>query len=48
MQGLEAGRASGATVIGIATTNSREKVSPIADLTVDSMEGMALSRLPRK
>ncbi|MCM1051894.1 MAG: HAD family phosphatase [Paenibacillus sp.] len=48
MQGLEAGRASGAMVIGIATTNPREKVSPIADLTVDSMAGMSLSRLPKK
>lgn len=46
MQGLEAARASGAKVIGIATTNSREKVSSMADLTVDSMAGMALSRLP--
>ena len=35
MQGLQAGRSSGATVVGIATTNPREKVAPLADITVD-------------
>ena len=35
LQGLQAGRSSGATVVGIATTNSREKVAPLADITVD-------------
>lgn len=35
LQGLQAGRSSGATVIGIATTNPREKVAPLADITVD-------------
>lgn len=48
MQGLQAGRASGATVIGIATTNPRYKVEPLSDLTVDSMEGMSMARLPEK
>lgn len=38
LQGLQAGRASGAMVIGIATTNPREKVSPLADITVDRFE----------
>lgn len=38
LQGLQAGRLSGATVIGIATTNSREKVAPLADITVDRFE----------
>ncbi|MDE5669064.1 MAG: HAD family phosphatase [Duncaniella sp.] len=38
LQGLQAGRSSGATVIGIATTNSREKVAPLADITVDRFE----------
>lgn len=38
LQGLQAGRSSGATVVGIATTNSREKVAPLADMTVDRFE----------
>lgn len=38
LQGLQAGRSSGAFVIGIATTNPREKVSPLADLTLDRFE----------
>ena len=46
MQGLQAGRSSGAKVIGIATTNPRAKVEPLADLTVDSMAGMSLAKLP--
>lgn len=46
IQGLQAGRASGAKVIGIATTNPRAKVEPLADLTVDSMAGMSLAKLP--
>ena len=47
MQGLQAGRSSGAKVIGIATTNPRAKVEPLANLTVDSMAGMSLAKLPR-
>ncbi len=38
LQGLQAGRSSGATVVGISTTNSREKVAPLADITVDRFE----------
>lgn len=34
--GLEAGRRSGGLVIGIASTNPREKVEPLADITLDS------------
>ena len=33
MQGLQAGRSSGAKVIGLATTNPVEKVTPLADST---------------
>ena len=40
LQGLQAGRSSGATVVGIATTNSREKVAPLADITVDRVEAI--------
>ena len=43
LQGLQAGRSSGARVIGIATTNPRHKVSEIADMTLDSMDGVTLA-----
>lgn len=36
LAGLRAGRAAGATVIGIATTNTREVVEPLADITIDN------------
>lgn len=42
MQGLEAGRRSGATVIGIATTNPREKVERIAHRTIGGFDGFSL------
>ncbi len=45
LQGLQAGRSSGATVVGIATTNSREKVAPLADITVDRFEEILLLEL---
>lgn len=45
MQGLEARRRSGATVIGIATTNPREKVSAIADKTFDSFAEISLDQI---
>lgn len=38
LQGLEAGRRSGAKVIGLATTNPRQSVEPLADITADSFE----------
>ena len=43
MQGLEAGRRSGATVIGIATTNPREKVETVANRTIDGFDGFKLN-----
>ena len=45
LQGLQAGRSSGATVVGIATTNSLEKVAPLADITVDRFEEILLLEL---
>ncbi|MDO4320866.1 MAG: HAD family phosphatase [Bacteroidales bacterium] len=35
--GLEAGRRAGAIVVGVATTNPRHGVAPLADVTVDTM-----------
>lgn len=34
INGLKSGRASGAFVVGLTTTNPREKVEPLSDLTV--------------
>lgn len=43
MAGLEAGRRSGAYVIGIATTNPMEKVKNVADMAVEAISGLAAS-----
>ncbi len=37
--GLRAGRASGATVIGLATTNTREAITPFCDHVLDDFRG---------
>lgn len=42
LHGLNAGRASGAHVIGLATTNSREVISPLCDLVIDDFRGFSL------
>lgn len=39
--GLEAGRRSGSFVLGIATTNPRAKVEPMADFTLDEIGRMS-------
>jgi len=43
--GLGAGRASGATVIGMATTNPREAIAGKADYVLDDFQGMTYSKL---
>lgn len=40
--GLTAGRASGARVIGLATTNSREAIAPYCDIVIDNFTGLTL------
>ena len=45
IQGLQAGRAAGAKVIGLTTTNSREDVEPLADEVLDSWTGYSVERL---
>lgn len=40
IHGLNAGRASGAHVIGLATTNSREAVEPLCEKVIDNFEGL--------
>ena len=42
IHGLNAGKASGATVIGLATTNSREDIAPLCDTVIDNFEGVSL------
>lgn len=36
LQGLEAGRRAGCKVVGLATTNPRSKVAPLADVVIDT------------
>lgn len=45
LQGLEAGRRAGATVIGLATTNSADKVTPLCDYLLHSFEGLSVEDL---
>lgn len=40
--GLKAGRASGAKVIGLATTNSREAIAPFCDMVINDFTGLSL------
>ncbi|WP_291529695.1 HAD family hydrolase [Bacteroides sp. UBA939] len=43
--GLKAGMASGATVIGLTTTNSREEIAPLCHYIIDDFEGMSYEKL---
>lgn len=45
LQGLEAGRRAGATVIGLATTNSAGQVQPLCDFLLPTFEGLTVERL---
>lgn len=45
LQGLEAGRRAGSTVIGLATTNSRDKVLPLCDYLLPSFEDFSVESL---
>lgn len=45
LNGLAAGRASGAKVIALATTNSREALQGKADLIIDSFEGFTIEKM---
>jgi beta-phosphoglucomutase-like phosphatase (HAD superfamily) len=40
--GLDAGRASGARVVGLATTNTREAIAPRCDMVIDDFTGFTL------
>lgn len=45
LQGLEAGRSAGATVVGLATTNSVAKVRPLCDYLLPSFIGFSVDNL---
>lgn len=47
IQGLKAGRAAGGKVVGVATTYSRERVTPLADDVVDTLADMSVERFRR-
>lgn len=41
--GLSAGRASGAFVVGLATTNKREAIAPLCDMVIDDFAGFDIA-----
>lgn len=43
--GLKAGMASGATVIGLATTNSREDIAPLCHCILDDFRGFTCDKM---
>lgn len=45
VNGLKAARASGATVVGLVTSNLREVVEPLSDYAINDFTSMSLDRL---
>lgn len=45
LQGLKAGRAAGAVVVGLATTYPAQKIAPLADKVIDGLGGVTLEDL---
>lgn len=45
LQGLAAGRAAGARVIGVATTYSCDRITPLADMVIDSVADITAEML---
>jgi HAD superfamily hydrolase (TIGR01509 family) len=43
--GIAAGRASGAFVVGLATTNTREAIAPLCDMVIDDFTGFTLDSI---
>jgi len=43
--GIQSGKASGATVIGLATTNSREDIAPLCHYVLDDFQGFTYDKL---
>lgn len=47
VNGLKAARASGATVVGLVTSNPREVVEPLSDYAINDFTSMSLDRLKK-
>lgn len=47
IHGINAGRASGAIVVGLATTNSRDAISPLCDIVIDDFRGLTFQSLTK-
>ncbi len=47
INGLKAGRASGAYVVGLATTNPRDVIAPLCDLVIDDFVASPLLASPK-
>lgn len=45
VNGLKAARASGATIVGLVTSNPREVVEPLSDYAINDFTSMSLDRL---
>lgn len=45
LHGIAAGRAAGAKVIGLATTNKRETLAPLCDMVIDDFTSLSLEDL---
>lgn len=45
--GIEAGRRAGAIVVGVATTNPRSAIEPLADITVDTVADITAADIAR-
>lgn len=43
LHGINAGRAAGATVVGLATTNPRDAIAPLCDIVIDNFRGFTLN-----
>lgn len=43
--GIEAGKAAGAFVVGLATTNGRNQIEHITDVVIDDFKGMTYAKL---
>ena len=46
INGLRSGRASGAYVVGLATTNPREVIIPLCDKVIDDFACLATQTMP--
>ena len=48
MHGIAAGTGSGAFVVGLTTTNPKEKLEPLCNMVIDNFEGLTIETLLEK